>query len=79
MDKKFTVLVIGAHPDDCEIKVGGLGIKCVEKGYRVIFMSATNGETGHQTLSNEETTDPKESLKDPVIPYRMFCDRHSQQ
>lgn len=55
MDKKFTVLVIGAHPDDCEIKVGGLGIKCVEKGYRVIFMSATNGETGHQTLSNEET------------------------
>ena len=68
MDKKFTVLVIGAHPDDCEIKVGGLGIKCVEKGYRVIFMSATNGETGHQTLSNEETLGSvKESLKDPVI------------
>lgn len=55
MDKKITLMVIGAHPDDCEIQTGGLALKCVQMGYRVIFMSATNGETGHHELSREET------------------------
>lgn len=52
---KRTVMVIGAHPDDCEIQTGGFALKCVQMGYRVIFMSATNGETGHHELSREDT------------------------
>ena len=41
MDKK-TILVIGAHMDDCEIGVGGLIIKAVRKGHQVILVNVAS-------------------------------------
>lgn len=38
MNKK-TILVVGAHMDDCEIGAGGLIIKAVRKGHRVVLVN----------------------------------------
>jgi LmbE family N-acetylglucosaminyl deacetylase len=44
------LLVIGAHPDDCEFRTGGLATKCRARGDVVKFVSATNGEAGHHQI-----------------------------
>ena len=45
-----TVLVIGAHPDDCDIGAGGLAALCVRAGHRVRFVAMTNGDAGHHEM-----------------------------
>lgn len=45
------VLVIGAHPDDCDEGAGGLAALYAEAGYAVKFVSMTNGDKGHQSIS----------------------------
>lgn len=54
MEKK-RILFIGAHPDDADILCGGTALKLAKAGHIVKFVSATNGDTGHQTMSREET------------------------
>lgn len=44
----MNVLLIGAHPDDCEIKAGGTALLFRRLGHRVKLLSVTNGATGHQ-------------------------------
>lgn len=46
--------MIGAHPDDCEIKAGGTAAKWVKAGFRVTMVSVTNGDAGHYTMSGGE-------------------------
>lgn len=46
-DRQLRVLVIGAHPDDCEIKAGGVTALYRAAGHHVKFVSVTNGEAGH--------------------------------
>lgn len=46
MEKKLRIMVIGAHPDDCEL-VGGIILKYIKLGHTVKFLSATNGYSGH--------------------------------
>lgn len=46
-EKKLRVMIIGAHPDDCEA-VAGIAIKLIKNGHKVKFLSATNGQSGHQ-------------------------------
>ena len=41
------ILVIGAHPDDCELKAGGVTALYRAAGHHVKFVSVTNGEAGH--------------------------------
>jgi N-acetylglucosamine malate deacetylase 1 len=41
------VLVFGAHPDDCELKAGGVAALWSAKGHKVKFVSTTNGDIGH--------------------------------
>ncbi len=41
------IIVFGAHPDDCEIRAGGVGILWAERGDLVKFVSTTNGDIGH--------------------------------
>jgi LmbE family N-acetylglucosaminyl deacetylase len=43
------ILVIGAHPDDCDSCAGGTAIQWAELGHRVKFLSLTNGDAGHQS------------------------------
>lgn len=46
--------MIGAHPDDCEIKAGGTAAKWVDAGFRVTMVSVTNGDAGHYVMSGGE-------------------------
>jgi LmbE family N-acetylglucosaminyl deacetylase len=46
-DGKLRVIVFGAHPDDCELKVGGCAAKWSALGHHVKFVSVTNGDIGH--------------------------------
>lgn len=48
-DSKIRVIAFGAHPDDCDIKSGGLAAKYAEAGHLVKFVSITNGNAGHQS------------------------------
>ncbi len=41
------ILAFGAHPDDCEIRCGGVAILWSERGDLVKFVSTTNGDIGH--------------------------------
>lgn len=44
---KANVVVIGAHPDDCDIDAGGTAILFAKAGHNVLFVSVTNGDAGH--------------------------------
>jgi LmbE family N-acetylglucosaminyl deacetylase len=48
---QLRVIAFGAHPDDCDIKAGGLAAKYVAAGHKVKFVSVTNGDVGHHELS----------------------------
>jgi LmbE family N-acetylglucosaminyl deacetylase len=43
------IIVIGAHPDDCDSCAGGTAIQWAAMGHRVKFLSLTNGDAGHQS------------------------------
>jgi LmbE family N-acetylglucosaminyl deacetylase len=45
------VIAFGAHPDDCDQSAGGLAAKYATLGYKVKFVSLTNGDAGHQSQS----------------------------
>lgn len=44
------VMVIGAHPDDCDIKAGGVAALYKQNGHQVKFVSVTNGDAGHHQM-----------------------------
>lgn len=44
------IIVIGAHPDDCDIGFGGSAAKLASMGHKVKFISVTNGDAGHQSM-----------------------------
>src|SRR5262245_57927146 len=51
------VLVLGAHPDDPDIKGGGTAAKWCALGHVVKLVSLTDGGAGHQTLRRPELTE----------------------
>jgi LmbE family N-acetylglucosaminyl deacetylase len=51
---KVRVIIIGAHPDDCDLDGGGTAILFSKMGYAVKFVAVTNGDAGHQTLKGKE-------------------------
>ena len=46
-DGKLRIICFGAHPDDCELQVGGTAALWAEQGHHVKFVSVTNGDIGH--------------------------------
>ena len=50
-DGKLRIIAFGAHPDDCELKVGGVGAKWAAAGHHVKFVSVTNGDIGHWQMA----------------------------
>jgi LmbE family N-acetylglucosaminyl deacetylase len=50
-DGKLRIVQFGAHPDDCEIRAGGVGAMWAELGHHVQFCSVTNGDIGHWQMS----------------------------
>jgi LmbE family N-acetylglucosaminyl deacetylase len=46
-DGKLRIICFGAHPDDCELREGGVGAMWAAQGHHVKFVSVTNGDIGH--------------------------------
>src|SRR4051812_15414101 len=46
-DGKLRVIAFGAHPDDAELKVGGMAARWAAAGHHVKLVSVTNGDIGH--------------------------------
>ena len=51
---KVRIIMIGAHPDDCDEDGGGTAALFAQMGYAVKFVSVTNGDAGHQNLKGAE-------------------------
>jgi LmbE family N-acetylglucosaminyl deacetylase len=49
-DQRLRILIIGAHPDDADIKAAGTAAKWCALGHVVRLVSLTNGQAGHQTM-----------------------------
>ena len=50
-DGKLRIVVFGAHPDDSEIRAGGVGAMWAEAGHHVELVSVTNGDIGHFAMA----------------------------
>lgn len=50
MAEQLRILVLGAHPDDADIKSGGTAAKWAKLGHVVRLVSVTDGGAGHQTM-----------------------------
>ena len=48
--QSLNVIVFGAHPDDCDINVGGTAALFAQMGHKVKFVSLTNGNKGHHAM-----------------------------
>lgn len=44
-------VIVGAHPDDCEIYAGGLACLLRSAGHNVTFISMTSGNAGHHSMT----------------------------
>jgi LmbE family N-acetylglucosaminyl deacetylase len=51
------ILVLGAHPDDADLKAGGCASLWCRGGHRVKLVSVTDGGAGHQTLRRPALSD----------------------
>jgi len=74
------VIAFGAHPDDCDQSAGGLAAKYAELGYKVKFVSLTNGDAGHQSqkgqaLATRRRAEAKEAGRRIGIEYDVL-DNH---
>jgi LmbE family N-acetylglucosaminyl deacetylase len=80
---KIRIILIGAHPDDCDIGGGGTAALFASMGYAVKFLSVTNGDAGHQTekgaeLAKRRFAEAQESAKRLGITYDIL-DNHDGQ
>lgn len=50
-DGKLRIIMFGAHPDDVELKAGGVGALWAAQGHHVKFVSVTNGDIGHHQMA----------------------------
>lgn len=71
------IIMIGAHPDDCDQGGGGTAILFASMGYAVKFVSVTNGDAGHQTigggaLANRRMAEAKEAGKRFGVEYDVL-------
>lgn len=80
-DKPLRIIVIGAHPDDCDVRVGGTAIQWAKMGYKVKFLSVTNGDAGHFSegggaLANRRRAEAQEAARRFGIEEYVLLDNH---
>lgn len=46
-NEPLRIIAFGAHPDDAELKAGGVAALWAAQGHKVKFVSMTNGDIGH--------------------------------
>ena len=68
---KKTILAIGAHPDDCDISVGGTSALWAAAGHTVHFASLTDGSRGH--YQEQYLRDPEELVLRRRAEARAAC------
>jgi LmbE family N-acetylglucosaminyl deacetylase len=76
-DGKIRIIAFGAHPDDCDIRAAGTAALFARMGYAVKFVSVTNGDAGHQTMSGAALAkrrlgEAKESARRLGIEYEVL-------
>jgi len=49
--RQLRIIAFGAHPDDCEIRAGGVAAMWAAQGHKVKFVSTTNGDIGHWKMA----------------------------
>jgi LmbE family N-acetylglucosaminyl deacetylase len=74
------IIMIGAHPDDCDQDGGGTAILFSKMGHAVKFVSVTNGDAGHQSigggmLAKRRMEEAKEAGKRFGVEYEVL-DNH---
>jgi LmbE family N-acetylglucosaminyl deacetylase len=79
-DGRLNIIAFGAHPDDCDIRAGGVAAKYAALGHRVRFVAVTNGDAGHQAegggaLAARRRAEAKEAAKRIGIDY-VVLDNH---
>ncbi len=52
-DGKLRIIVFGAHPDDAEIRAGGVAVLWSALGNHVKLVSVTNGDAGHTRMTRQ--------------------------
>ena len=80
---RIRVIMIGAHPDDCDLKGGGTAAYFSSLGCAVKFVSVTNGDAGHQTekgvlLAKRRLEEAREAAKRLGVTYEVL-DNHDGQ
>lgn len=81
-DGKLNIIVIGAHPDDCDVIAGGTAILYSKLGHNVKFISMTNGDAGHQSmgggaLAKRRMAEAQEAGKRFGVEY-LVMDNHAE-
>jgi LmbE family N-acetylglucosaminyl deacetylase len=76
-DGKIHVIAFGAHPDDCDIRASGTAALFAKMGHAVKFVSVTNGDAGHQSMSGvalakRRLAEAKESARRLGIEYEVL-------
>ena len=79
-NNSLRVIMIGAHPDDCDQDGGGTAILFSKMGHAVKFVSVTNGDAGHQSmgggmLAKRRMDEAKEAGKRFGVEYEVL-DNH---
>ncbi len=68
------VLAIGAHPDDCELLMGGTLAKLAERGYRVAVADLTRGECGSRGTPEMRSAEAAEAARILGLTKRIALD-----
>jgi len=76
-DSKIHMIAFGAHPDDCDIRASGIAALFAKMGHAVKFVSVTNGDAGHQSMSGaalakRRLAEAKESARRLGIEYEVL-------
>jgi LmbE family N-acetylglucosaminyl deacetylase len=76
-NNKIRVIAFGAHPDDCDIRAAGTAALFAKMGHAVKFVSVTNGDAGHQSitgvaLAKRRLGEAKESARRLGIEYEVL-------
>jgi LmbE family N-acetylglucosaminyl deacetylase len=76
-DGKIRMIAFGAHPDDCDLRASGTAALFAKMGHAVKFVSVTNGDAGHQSMSGavlakRREAEAKESARRLGIEYEVL-------
>jgi N-acetylglucosamine malate deacetylase 1 len=60
-DQRLRILIIGAHPDDVDIKAGGTAARWCALGHTVRLVSLTDGRAGHQAAAGPRLVERRQA------------------